>query len=43
MASSSLIFSPSPPGPNGPTNTVVKFSNSSAMAAAVCSGLSSVP
>ena len=39
MASSSLISSPRP---DRPTNTVVKFSNSSAIAAAVCSGSSSV-
>ncbi len=35
MASSSLI---SRPRPEVPTKTVVKFSNSSAIAAAVCSG-----
>ncbi len=40
MASSSLISSPSP---DVPTKTVVKFSNSSAIAAAVCSGSSSAP
>ena len=40
MASSSLISSPRP---DAPTNTVVKFSNSSAIAAAVCSGSRSAP
>nr|CRL71997.1 hypothetical protein CPGR_00795 [Mycolicibacter nonchromogenicus] len=40
MASLSLICHP---GPDGPTNTTVKFSNSSAMAAAMWSGSSSRP
>ena len=43
MASWSLMLTPTLPRPEAPTKTVVKLSNSSPMAAAVCSGLSPDP